>query len=151
MERNKPLRSSRRRRSSWHEAQRQRLHLLPGPPLAGYQIQRNEENHTVVINGLMVRCTPDEYALLLTLMERYEQPVLFDELIALFRDASLEDPALLKAARRKLTCTLSDLRTKLWPTDFTIVRVVDTGYLLLHQDKLWSLTHADLNDPDEHL
>ena len=105
----------------------------------------------MVINSLLVRCTPDEYALLLTLLERYEQPVFFDELIAQFQDASLSDPALLRAARRKLTCTLSDLRTKLWPTDFTIVRVVDAGYLLIHQDKLWSITHADLSDPDERL
>ena len=102
-----------------------------------------------MINDLMVRCTPDEYVLLLKLMEQYEQPVLFDELIALFQDAGLHDPVLLKTARRKLTCTLSDLRNKLWPTDFTIVRVVDAGYLLMHQDKLWSITHADLSDPDE--
>jgi len=70
-------------------------------------------------------------------------------LIARFQDASLTDPALLKAARRKLTCTLSDLRHKLWPTDFTIARVVDVGYLLLHQDKLWSLTHSHLRDSGE--
>src|SRR5579875_1957546 len=95
------------------EAQRKRLHLLPGPAIAGYQIQRNEENHAIVINGLMMRCTPDEYRLLLTLMERYEQPVLFEELIAQFQDDSFADLALLKAARRKLTCTLSDLRAKL--------------------------------------
>lgn len=104
----------------------------------------------MVINGLMVRCTPDEYMLLLKLMEQYEQPVLFDELIALFQDAGLRDPALLKAARRKLTCTLSDLRNKLWATDFTIVRVVDAGYLLIHQDKLWSIVHADLSDSEEY-
>jgi DNA-binding response OmpR family regulator len=133
------------------EAQRKRLHLLPGPAIAGYQIQRNEENHAIVINGLMMRCTPDEYRLLLTLMERYEQPVLFEELIAQFQDDSFADLALLKAARRKLTCTLSDLRAKLWPTDFAIVLVADVGYLLTHQDKLWSIAHADLNEPNERL
>lgn len=138
-----------RRKTSRREAKRKRLNLLPGPAIVGYQIQRNEENHAVIINGLMVRCTPDEYHLLLKLMERYEQPVLFDELIAQFYDASHTDLALLKAARRKLTSTLSDLRAKLWPTDFTIVRVVDVGYVLMHQDKLWSITHADLNDPDK--
>ncbi|HZO74012.1 MAG TPA: hypothetical protein VFB60_17555 [Ktedonobacteraceae bacterium] len=143
MESKQPSRPSQRQRSSWQATQHQRLHLLPGPPIAGHQIQHNEQNHTVVINGLMVRCTPDEYALLLTLLEHYGQPVLFDELIARFQDASLTDSALLKAARRKLTCTLSDLRHKLWPTDFTIVRVVDVGYLLLHQDNLWSLAHTN--------
>jgi DNA-binding response OmpR family regulator len=124
---------------------------MPGPAIAGYQIQRNEENHTVVIDGLMLRCTLDEYALLLKLLEHYEQPVLFDELIAQFRDASPTDPILLKAARRKLTSTLSDLRAKLWPTDFTIVLVADVGYVLIPQDKLWSMAHADLNDSDERL
>lgn len=104
-----------------------------------------------MINGLMVRCTPDEYALLLKLMEQYEQPVLFGELIAQFQDASLTDPALLRTARRKLTCTLSDLRNKLWPTDFAIVRVVDAGYLLIHQNKLWSIAHADLRNRDERI
>lgn len=104
----------------------------------------------MVINGFMARCTPDEYALLLKLLEQYERPVLFDELIALFQDAGLHDRLLLKVARRKLTCTLSDLRTKLWSTDFTIVRVVDTGYLLIHQDKLWSVAHPDLSNPHDH-
>lgn len=149
MDSNQSLKHSQRQRSSWQAVQRQRLHLLQGPSIAGHQIQYNEQNHTVVINGLIVRCTRDEYALLLTLLERYGQPVLFDELIAQFQGASFTDLALLKAARRKLTCTLSDLRHKLWPTDFTIVRVVDVGYLLLHQDKLWSLTHADLHTTDE--
>ena len=150
MDRNQPSEHHKRRQLSWQEAQRQRFHLQPGPPIAGYQIQCNEENHTVVINGLMVRCTPDEYVLLLKLMGQYEQPVLFDELMALFQDAGLRDPALLKVARRKLTCTLSDLRNKLWATDFTIARVVDAGYLLIHQDKLWSIAHADLNNLDEY-
>ncbi|HEU5375292.1 MAG TPA: hypothetical protein VFV38_07625 [Ktedonobacteraceae bacterium] len=132
-------------------ARRKQLHLIPGPALAGYQIQKNEEHHVVVMNGLMVRCTPDEYRLLLRLLEEYERPVIFDELIRQFQDASHTDLALLRTARRKLTCTLSDLRAKLWPTDFTIVRVVDVGYLLIHQEKLWSITHADLNVSDEGL
>jgi DNA-binding response OmpR family regulator len=138
-----------RKHLSSKERQRKHLHLLPGPAIAGYQIQHNEEHQAIIINGLIVRCTPDEYRLLLLLMERYEQPVFFDELIAQFQDASLTDPMLLKAARRKLTWTLSRLRNKLWPTDFTIVLVADVGYLLLRQDRLWSIAHAELAEPDE--
>ena len=133
------------------ETKNQYLHLIPGPAIAGYQIRHNEEHHVVVINSLIVQCTSDEYRLLLKLLEAYDQPVVFDVLLAQFHDASHTDPALLKAARRKLTCTLSDLRAKLWSTDFAIVRVVDVGYLLIHQDKLWSMIHADLSSPDEHL
>lgn len=140
---------SSRRRASGQKGTCKRLILLAGPALAGYQIQCNEEHHVIVINGLMLRCTPDEYRILLRLLERYEQPVSFDALIAQFQDASPADLALLKVARRKLTCTLSDLRIKLWPTDFTIVLVMDIGYLLTQQDKRWSMTHAFSCDPDE--
>jgi DNA-binding response OmpR family regulator len=125
--------------------------LTAGPMIAGYQVQHSAEQHLVAINRCVVSCTPDEYRLLMLLAEHYGQPVVFDELIAQFQDASPVDPALLKTARRKLTCTLSDLRAKLWPADFTIARVVDVGYLLIHQDKLWSLAHTDLSKTDDRL
>jgi DNA-binding response OmpR family regulator len=126
--------------------QTRRIQLLDGPAIAGYRIQRNEESHVMVIDNLILQCTPDEYRLLVHLMEQHEQPVSFEDLIAHFQDASTTEPALLKMARKKLTATLSNLRAKLWPTDFTIVRVVDVGYLLTLQNKLWSLNHADLHD-----
>lgn len=119
--------------------------------IAGYQVQHSAEHHLVAINRCVVSCTPDEYRLLMRLVEHYGQPVVFDELIAQFQDAPQTDPTLLKTARRKLTCTLSDLRAKLWPADFTIARVVDVGYLLIHQDKLWSLAHTDLSKTDDRL
>lgn len=147
MDRNQSSMPPKCRQTSAQEAKRKRLVLLPGPTIAGYQIQLNEEKHAIVINGLMERYTPDEYRLLLRLMEQYEQPVSFDVLIAQFQDASPTDLELLKVARRKLTCTLSDLRIKLWPTDFTIVLVVDMGYMLLHQRNLWSMKHAVPSDP----
>lgn len=123
--------------------QAQRTQLLDGPVIAGYRIQRNEENHVLVIDNLILQCTSDEYGLLVHLMEQYEQPVSFEALIAHFQDASGDEPALLKLARKKLTATLSNLRAKLWATDFTIVCVVDVGYLLTPQERLWSLTHPD--------
>ena len=134
------------KRTDRHRARRAQLHLLDGPAIAGYHIQHNEENQIIVINNLILHCTPDEYHLLVHLIEQYEQPVSFEDLIVHFQDASATEPALLKMARKKLTSTLSNLRAKLWPTDFTIVRVVDVGYLLTLQNKLWSLNHADLHD-----
>ena len=125
------------------KAPRPASEVLPGPAIAGYQILRNEANHTLVINQRMIRCTPEEYCLLLRLMEEYERPVVFDELIAQFQDASHTDQALLRGAKRKLVCTLSDLHSKLWPTELAIVQVMDVGYMLLPQSKLWSLRHAD--------
>ena len=122
---------------------RQASEFLPGPVIAGSQAQRNEADHTLVINQRMIRCTPEEYRLLLRLMEEYERPVGFDELIAQFQDTSRMDWACLRDAKRKLVHILSDLRSKLWPTDFTIVQVTDVGYMLLPQSKLWSLRRAD--------
>lgn len=128
---------------------RARSILLPGPPIAGYLIQRDEENHYLAINQRTVRCTADEYRLLMQLLERYERPVPFDELIAQFRDGSSNDLAFLSLARRKLTCMLSALRAKLEATDFTITRVVDVGYMLIHRDRLWSTAHPTPAEKDE--
>lgn len=138
-----PGRFGSRRCSPGRRPPRHASEFLPGPVIAGYQIQRNEANHTLVINQRMIRCTPEEYRLLLRLMEEYERPVGFDELIAQCQDASHTDRAFLRGAKRKLVRTLSDLRSKLWPTDFAIVQVMDVGYMLLPQSKLWSLRHAD--------
>ncbi len=124
--------------------------LLPGPVVAGYQIRRNEESHAIMIDHLLIRCTAEEYRLLLKLLEDYERPVLLDDLIALFQDASQMDRALLRGAKRKLVCMLSDLRNKLWLTDFTVVQITDVGYMLLPQCKLWSQRHPEFNDRTKH-
>ncbi len=120
--------------------------LFPGPAIPGHQIRQNEKYHVILIDQLIVRGTPDEYHLLLRLMERYDQPLSYRELIAQFHDASSNDLALLKAARAKLTYMLSALRTKIWSSDFAIVRVVDVGYMLIDRNKLWSTAHTV---PDE--
>src|SRR5579883_676356 len=132
-----------RRCSPGRRPPRHASEFLPGPVIAGYHTQRNEANHTLVINQRMIRCTPEEYRLLLRLMEEYERPVGFDELIAQFQDTSRMDWACLRDAKRKLMHILSDLRSKLWPTDFTIVPVTEVRYMLLPQSKLWSLRRAD--------
>jgi DNA-binding response OmpR family regulator len=138
-----PGRLGSRRRPPGRRPPRHASEFLPGPVIAGSQTQRNEADHTLVIHQRMIRCTPEEYRLLLRLMEEYERPVGFDELIAQCQDASQMDQVLLRGAKRKLVRTLSDLRSKLWPTDFAIVQVMDVGYMLLPQSKLWSLRHAD--------
>lgn len=104
--------------------------LLPGPALAGRRIQMDEQHHLLIIDEVVVRCTPTEYRILAVLLHQAERCVPYEQLLACLHQEE-RDPAFHRQARDKIIHVISDLRGKLWSFDLRIVAVLGVGYLLL--------------------
>lgn len=107
--------------------------LLPGPQIAGYSVQRDEAQHTFVINRKLVACTPAQYRVLALLLEQADRCVPYAHLIAQLQDGPSADATQIKQVRNRLMHLMSDLRTKIWALGLDIVAVMNTGYMLLSQ------------------
>lgn len=113
--------------------------LLPGPHVAGYTVQRDEQRHTFVVDNTLIPCTPTEYRVLTLLLAHVNQYVPYAPLIACVQEGVTTDAALLKQARTRLIHLISDVRSKIWPLNWEIVAVMQTGYILL-------ISHGTEND-----
>lgn len=105
--------------------------------LAGHQIQHNKELHRIVIDQIIVACTPTEYRVLALLLEHAEHCVPYARLCALL--PATEEEQLLETCDRqnriRLAHFMSNLRAKLWPLGLDIAAVINTGYLLVSQEQ----------------
>ena len=105
--------------------------LLPGPHVAGHHIQRDESQHTFLIDQKIIVCTPVEYRLLALLLSQADRCVPYAQLVAQFQEEPLTSAALLRQAKTKVIHLISDIRLKTWSLDLEIVNVMNVGYILL--------------------
>jgi DNA-binding response OmpR family regulator len=101
------------------------LRLTEGPHLAGYVIQHSDAYRLLLIDGALMRFTPNEYALLLRLLQHSERHLSFAVLEQCLFLRSLDcNPrsALIRHMRR--------IRPKLWPFGLDILSITGYGYML---------------------
>jgi DNA-binding response OmpR family regulator len=105
-----------------------RLRLVEGPPIQGHIVQHSDPYRLLVIDGVVVSCTPTEYFLLMRLLQQSGGYVAFAPLV----ECAFQSP-LNRSTRRSLTQHMSRVRTKLWPFGFDVCCLTGYGYLLLSQ------------------
>jgi len=103
-----------------------RLRLVEGPPIQGHIVQHSDPHRLLVIDGVVVSCTPTEYSLLMCLLQQSGGYVAFAPLV----ECAFQSP-LNRSTRRSLTQHISRVRTKLWPFGFDVCCLTGYGYLLL--------------------
>lgn len=94
--------------------------------LQGHQVQHNDAQHLLIIDGVVVPCTPNEYDLLLLLLSHAGDAVPFTRLLGVPGQRPLN-----RRSRRGLTQHISRLRARLWPFGLDILCLTNYGYLLL--------------------
>lgn len=103
--------------------------LIPGPPVAGHTIQRNEAQHVYVLDDRLIRCSPSEYRILTELLEQVDRYVPYARLI----EEPLANAMQRRKARTRMMHVMSKLRSKVWASGLDIVAVVNYGYILVSQ------------------
>lgn len=106
-----------------HQQEQGRLEI--SETIAGHLIQYNDARHLVIIDGIILTCSPGEYRVLLPLLQSPDRRVPFAQLLV-----GPYDPDDWRA-RRNLGCTVSHLRGKLWPFGFDILCLFRHGYQLV--------------------
>ena len=102
------------------------LRRLEHPHLHGYRIQYSDALHLLVIDETVIPCTPTEYHVLQTLLQRTGEGVSINSLLG-----RPEQEAVEWHSRRNLTQHISRLRARLWPCGLDILCLTGYGYLLL--------------------
>ena len=98
--------------------------LVPCPSIGTHRIQRNDENRILVVDSLMIKFTPIEYRLLLSLLS--------GQVVA---DSNLAREALACkldwSVRKNLDKHIDKMRSKLQLAGLSLHRVSKYGYVLL--------------------
>ncbi|HJT57581.1 MAG TPA: winged helix-turn-helix domain-containing protein [Ktedonobacteraceae bacterium] len=93
--------------------------------IPGHRVQHSDAFHLLIVDGVVLNCTPTEYSLLLHLLQQHPHHVSFETLEnAIWAHSPTTHP------HRALTRHISHLRTKLWPLGLDILCLIDYGYLL---------------------
>ena len=102
------------------------LQQVDRPQLQGHLVQHSDAFHLLIIDSIIVPCTPGEYDLLMPLLKHAGEPVPFSRLLS-----QHGRQALTRGIRRGLTQQMSRLRGRLWPFGLDILCLNSYGYLLL--------------------
>jgi DNA-binding response OmpR family regulator len=102
------------------------LRQLEHPRLREHQVWYNDQQHLLIVDGVVIACTPSEYDVLLMLLRTTGEPVSFARLV--YRDT--QHPLVL-GPRHRLTQRISRLRARLWPLGLDILCLTGFGYMLL--------------------
>ena len=119
------------------ENQRNQKSSMPrsGPDVPGHSIQYDEEQHTWIIDQMLLPCTPAEYHCLELLFEHANACVPFASFLknpTIFPTASA-DVKDAKQERLRVAYMMSKLRTRVWTFGFDIASVWNIGYILLSE------------------
>jgi DNA-binding response OmpR family regulator len=102
------------------------LQRVDRPQLLGHLVQHSDAFHLLIIDSIIVPCTPSEYNLLMSLLYHAGEPVSFTHLRSQHGRHTLS-----RGIRRGLTQQMSRLRGRLWPYGLDILCLNTYGYLLL--------------------
>ncbi len=98
--------------------------IVPCPSIGTHRIQRNDENRILVVDSLMIKFTPTEYRLLLSLLS--------GQVVA---DSNLVREALVckldRSVRKNLDKHIDKMRSKMQLAGLGVYRVSKYGYVLL--------------------
>jgi DNA-binding response OmpR family regulator len=98
--------------------------LVPCPSIGTHRIQRNDENRILVVDSLMIKFTPTEYRLLLSLLS--------GQVVA---DSNLAREALAcklnRSVQKNLDKHIDKMRSKLQLAGLGVYRISKYGYVLL--------------------
>jgi DNA-binding response OmpR family regulator len=103
-----------------------RLRQLEHPQLQEHQVWYNDQQHLLIIDSVVIDCTPSEYDVLLLLLRAAGEPVSFARLT--YRDTHR---TLALGPRHRLSQRVSRLRGRLWPLGLDILCLTGFGYMLL--------------------
>lgn len=103
-----------------------RLQQLEHPQLQEHQVWYNDQQHLLIVDSVVIDCTPSEYDVLLLLLRAAGEPVPFARLV--YRDAHR---TLALGPRHRLSQRVSRLRARLWPLGLDILCLTGFGYMLL--------------------
>ena len=103
-----------------------RLRLVEGPNIQGHVVQHSDPHRLLVIDDVVVSCTPTEYPLLIGLLQQSGGYVACASLV----ECAFQSP-LDRSSRRSLTQHMSRVRSKLWPFGLDVFCISGYGYLLL--------------------
>jgi len=102
------------------------LRQLEHPQLQEHQVWYNDQLHLLIVDSVVIDCTPSEYDVLLLLLRAAGEPVPFARLA--YRDAHR---TLALGPRHRLSQRVSRLRARLWPLGLDILCLTGFGYMLL--------------------
>ena len=102
-----------------------KLRQLEHRQLQEHQIWYNDQQHLLIVDSVVIDCTPSEYDVLL-LLRAAGEPVSFARLA--YRDAHR---TLALGPRHRLSQRVSRLRARLWPLGLDILCLTGFGYMLL--------------------
>ena len=102
------------------------LRQLEHPQLQEHQVWYNDRQHLLIVDSVVIACTPSEYDVLLLLLRAAGEPVPFARLA--YRDAHR---TLALGPRHRLSQRVSRMRARLWPLGLDILCLTGYGYLLL--------------------
>lgn len=136
------------------ENQRDRNSSMPGcqPALPGHSIQSYEEQHTWIIDQVLLPCTLAEYHCLELLFEHANACVPFVSFLShpkIFPTANA-DAKDAKQERLRVAYLMSKLRTKVWAFGFDIASVWNIGYMLLSESQKRPSSEGSTFPPDNH-
>jgi DNA-binding response OmpR family regulator len=102
------------------------LQQLDRPQLQSHLVQHSDVLHVLIVDSIIVPCTPGEYDVLMSLLKHAGEPVPFSRLLGTHGRQTLT-----RDIRRSLTQQMSRLRARLWPYGLDIFCLNSYGYLLL--------------------
>lgn len=102
------------------------LRQLEHPQLQEHQVWYNDQQHLLIVDSVVIDCTPSEYDVLLLLLRAAGEPVPFARLV--YRDAQR---SLALGPRHRLSQRVSRLRARLWPLGLDVLCLTGFGYMLL--------------------
>lgn len=103
--------------------------------LDGLAVQRNDVQHTLIVDGFWIRLTPLEYQILVPLLKAYNHPVTTDAIcweVFASRRTCADD--------RRIYRHIDRMRSKLAPFGLIIRAVTLHGYMLLRDDESDAVT-----------
>ncbi len=106
------------------------LQQVERPQLKGHQVHFSNVQHLVIIDDVVVPCTPTEYNLLLLLLNHAGEAVPYTRLLGIAGQQFLTH-----SNRHSLIQHMSNLRARLCPLGLDLACLTGYGYLLLSMPK----------------
>lgn len=101
------------------------LQYIESPSLQGHVVQHSNAYCLLIIDGIVIPCSPIEYALLICLLRHEDGCVPLESLAQSAFQSSLN-----RQIRHRLTQHMGEIRGKLWPFGLELFCVMGFGYKL---------------------
>ena len=112
--------------NTYGKTRRDPLRLVEGPDLVGHIVQHSDALHLLIIDGVIVPCTPTEYPLVMHFLQQTDRQLSLEFLLQWVRQHASG-----RCTKGSLRRHIRSLRAKLWPFGLDILCLNSYGYLLL--------------------